>query len=284
MNISAALTQGRKEIACATDVPLLEAEILLSHSLQVSRAHLHTWPEKNLEEIQQEMFLGWIARRKKGEPIAYITGHKEFWSLDFLVAPDVLIPRPETELLVELVLSHHLPSHRQNTSLTIADLGTGPGTIALSIAHSRPSWVVHATDVSPEALTLAQINAERFQVKNVTFHQGDWCGALPIIPFDIIVSNPPYIAEEDEHLSRGDVRFEPRRALVSAEHGLQDIQQIINESRDYLRPGGLLLIEHGSQQAKNVSAIFEKAGYNYIHTQKDLSQLDRVTFATFGHF
>lgn len=272
--ISAALHSGSQQLT--NDDTRLEAEILLAHVLNVSRAYLHTWPEKNLTAEQEKDFFSCISKRAQGEPIAYLIGHREFWSLDLIVTPDVLIPRPETELLVEKILS----SGNNQESLTVADLGTGSGAIALAVAKERPNWTVYATDASQATLDVAKWNAKRFNIHNIIFCHGEWCNALPQMHFDIIVSNPPYIAEEDPHLNQGDLRFEPRRALVSPENGLHDITQIILEARSYLKQNGLLLLEHGFEQAKNVSCIFEKAGYTYITTQKDLSQLDRMTFAT----
>lgn len=260
----------------SANLPRLEKEILLANTLNVSRTYLHTWPEKTVDESQQEIFLKVMSRREQGEPIAYITGHREFWSLDLVVTPDVLIPRHETELLVELILQ----SSRNSTNKIIADLGTGSGAIALAIAHEKPNWTIHATDASPAALAVAKQNAKRLNIKNIIFHQGSWCNALPNIKFDAIVSNPPYIAENDEHVNQGDLRFEPYSALVSAEDGLSDISQIILQSSHYLKPGGQLLLEHGYQQAKNVAGIFEKARYTSTEVHLDLAGLERVTIAT----
>lgn len=278
-SIALALRSVLSELAQVTEVPQLEAEVLLAYVLDVSRTHLHAWPEKMLTDSQQKKFLELINRRKLGEPIAYLIGRREFWSLDLEVTPAVLIPRPETELLVELVLKNI-----QAEQAVIADLGTGSGAIALAIAHERPNWIVHATDESEAALAIAQRNAQRLNLRNVEFHQGHWCQALPKFQFDAIVSNPPYIAEEDPHLTQGDLRFEPRRALVSAGNGLQDIEQIILDARYYLKAAGLLFLEHGSQQAENIVSIFEKAGYTFTRTQQDLADLDRVTIATWLRF
>jgi release factor glutamine methyltransferase len=284
----------------SNEVPRLEKEILLAEVLKVTRAHLHTWPEKNLDESHLKNFLELLSRRVQGEPIAYITGHREFWSLDLIVTPDVLIPRHETELLVELVLqlschplchsreggnpfqidSRLLGNDRDGKDKIIADLGTGSGAIALAIAHEKPNWIIHATDASPAALAVAKQNAKRLNIKNIIFHQGNWCEALPNIKFDAIISNPPYIAENDDHLTQGDLRFEPHSALVSAEDGLRDISQIIFQSRNHLKSGGLVLLEHGYQQAKNIAGIFEKARYTSTEAHLDLAGLERVTVAT----
>lgn len=274
LTIISALKIATQKLSALTEVPMLEAEILLAHVLQVSRVYLHTWPDNLLEPEQEKIFFSLIERRIQSEPIAYLTGHREFWSLDLLVTPDVLIPRPETELLVDLVLKN---IHQQNA--IVADLGTGSGAIALALAHERPHWQVHATDASSAALEVAKKNAERLHLSNISFHQGFWCDALPTIQFDAIVSNPPYIAEEDKHLNEGDLRFEPKSALVSAEKGFNDLQQIIYEARAYLKPGGVLLLEHGFEQADKLATLLEKASYTSITRYQDLSGLDRVTIA-----
>lgn len=273
--ISTVLKDAIRKLAFTTsEVPILEAEILLAHVLQASRAYLHTWPERSLSSSQEELYFSLIEKRLQGEPIAYLIGHKEFWSLDLLVTPDVLIPRPETELLVDLVLKN---IHAEEA--IIADLGTGSGAIALALAHDRPKWEVHATDASSAALNIAKQNAKRLQLSNIVFHQGIWCEALPTLKYDAIVSNPPYIAGEDEHLNQGDLRFEPKSALVSDECGLKDLHQIICEARTYLKPGGFLLLEHGFEQAHDVATFFEKSRYTSITRYSDLSGLDRVTIA-----
>lgn len=278
--IAEALAVAIQKISAVTDVPQLEAEVLLAQVLNVARTHLHAWPEKILDESQQKKFFDLVARREQGEPIAYLLGHKEFWSLDLLVTPDTLIPRPETELLIEKILALNL-----NDNSVIADLGTGSGAIALALAHEKPNWKIHATDVSAKALEIAKHNAERLKISNIFFHQGSWCDALPSeIKFDVIVSNPPYIAENDAHLTQGDLRFEPRSALVSAENGLKDISQIVFAAKNHLKSGGFLFIEHGSDQAKKVASILEKAGYTCIGSHRDLSQIDRVTFASWVLF
>lgn len=274
--ISITLTSAVKHLTAVTDVPKLEAEILLAHVLNVSRVHLHTWPEKIITAAQQKIFQEFISRRAKGEPIAYLIGHREFWSLDLLVTPDVLIPRPETELLVETILQQFSTQEK----ITIADLGTGSGAIALALAHEKPNWIIHATDKSTAALNIAKQNAKNHHLTNVIFHQGIWCNALPKIKFDAIVSNPPYIAENDTHLTQGDLPFEPRSALVSSENGLSDLTQIILESRDYLKPHGFIFLEHGFEQAKNVAGILEKARYTSIKVKQDLAGLERVAIAT----
>jgi len=272
--LKTALDLAIQQLATVTDTPRLEAEIFLAHVLQVNRSYLHTWPEKILTATQQADFLKFIERRLQGTPVAYLIGHRGFWSIDLAVTPDVLIPRPETELLVELVLKQI-----QIKNAVIADLGTGSGAIALALAHDRPDWQVYATDASQAALNVAKSNAARLHLEQVQFRQGVWCQALPAIQFDAIVSNPPYIAEDDVHLGQGDLRFEPRSALVSKGCGLNDLQHIIIEARNYLKPGGYLFLEHGFEQAKDVATFFTKADYTLITRYADIAGLDRVTIA-----
>jgi release factor glutamine methyltransferase len=215
-----------------------------------------------------------MKKRGQGIPIAYLTERREFWSLDFIVTEDTLIPRPETECLVECALAL-LPERAQ----TICDLGTGAGSIALALAHERPDWTVHATDVCEKALQIATQNAERFQLKNVHFFSGQWCQALPTIQYDMIVSNPPYVAVNDPHLAPQVKQHEPWIALFSEEEGLKDIKTIIQEAKFRLKPGGFLLLEHGFQQAERIRSIFSEVGYTTMNTKPDLSGLDRVTMA-----
>jgi release factor glutamine methyltransferase len=272
LTFASALAWAKAELS-ASDVPLLEAEALLTHVLQVSRSHLHAWPARELTPAQQLQFIEYINRAEQGEPIAYITGHREFWSLDLLVTPDTLIPRPETELLVEQVLATLNDNHPK----LVADLGTGSGAIALALATERPHWVVHATDRMSAALKVAASNAARLQVANVIFHEGDWCAALPDIPFDAIISNPPYIAENDERIMPTVRGNEPHSALFSGNDGFEAIQQIILQAKNYLKSGGYLFLEHGSLQAARVRYLFEKAGYTKVDLHRDLAGLERVT-------
>jgi release factor glutamine methyltransferase len=251
----------------------LDAELLLCHVLGVSRSWLYAWPDKELEAEQQQRFDGLVARRAAGEPIAHLLGEREFWSLSLKVTPDTLIPRPETELLVERALSllaNDIPCR-------VADLGTGSGAVALAIARERPLCSVVASDLSQAALAVARENAERNRVTNVTFRPGRWCAALGEQKFELIVSNPPYIADDDPHLSQGDVRFEPRSALVAGGDGLDDIRTIIDESRRHLRPGGWLLLEHGYEQGAAVRRLLEENGYERVASWRDLAGHERVT-------
>jgi release factor glutamine methyltransferase len=251
----------------------LDAELLLCHVLGVNRSWLYAWPDKSLEPAQQRRFDELVARRASGEPIAHILGEREFWSLTLQVTPDTLIPRPDTELLVEQAL-RLLP---EDAALKVADLGTGSGSIALAIARERPRCRVVATDLSAAALAVAQANATRNQISNVAFRHGRWSEALGSERFELIVSNPPYIAEDDPHLTQGDVRFEPRSALVSGRDGLDDIRQIAREVRASLQNDGWLLLEHGFEQGGEVRAILQGNGYEQVTTWCDLAGHERVT-------
>jgi len=251
----------------------LDAELLLAHVLNVSRAWLYAWPEHAPDAAQREAFEQHVVARERGEPIAYLTGHREFWSLDLEVTPAVLIPRPETELLVEVALEH-LPRDRP---MRVADLGTGSGAIALALARERPLAQVLATDASDVALDVARRNAGRLAVDNVTFAQGDWCAALTGGRFELIASNPPYIASDDAHLDTGDLRREPRMALVSGRDGLDAIRRIVADASAHLATGGWLLLEHGWDQAARIRALFESHEYVDVSSIRDTAGHERVT-------
>jgi len=246
----------------------LEAEVLLSEVLKVTRSYLLAWPEKTLTAHQYQTYRALLARRIKGEPLAYLLGRKEFWSLELKVNAATLIPRPETELLVELVLAY-LPGCR------VLDLGTGSGAIALAIAKERPQWQLLATDNSWSALQVARWNAQRLGIMNVEFLLSDWCAHLGSRQLEVIVANPPYIAEGDAHLE--EVRYEPRSALVGGADGLVAIREIIRCARSHLVPRGSLLVEHGYNQGALVRGLFEQAGYLAVRSYLDLAGLERVT-------
>jgi len=214
-----------------------------------------------------------LARRVAGEPVAYLLGHRGFWTLDLAVSPATLIPRPETELLVELALAR-LPA---DTPLAVADLGTGSGAIALALASERPQVDVTATDLSAAALDMARGNAARNGLARVRFVQGAWFAPLQGMRFDLIASNPPYIASNDPHLQQGDLRHEPATALASGIDGLDDLRLIVADAGAHLLPGGWLLIEHGWDQGAAIRALFEHAGFEQVYTERDLEQRDRVT-------
>lgn len=251
----------------------LDTEILLAHVLNVSRTYLHTHPDLSLNTEQQKQFDALIAQREQGMPIAYLIGHREFWSLDLLVTPDVLIPRPETELLVESVLNQ-LP---KNEALTIAELGTGSGAISLALAKERPQWKIIAADISANALAIAQKNAAKLLLKNIEFCESDWFTALPKQTYTAIISNPPYIAENDAHLKQGDLRFEPLSALASGKEGLDAIQTIIKNAGHYLAKKGWLFLEHGYDQKIAVQNLLHQQQYQHILTHHDLAHHPRVT-------
>lgn len=252
----------------------LEAELLLLHVLGKPRSWLIAHADDELDATQVKAFDTLVQRRRDGEPVAYITGHRGFWTLNLEVTPATLIPRPETELLVELALA------RMTAKMRVADLGTGSGAIALAIARECPTASVVATDASADALAVAERNAARHGIHNVRFVRGNWLAALEGESFALIVSNPPYIEADDPHLAQGDLRFEPTSALASGADGLDDIRQIVAQARDHLEPGGTLLMEHGWNQGPAVREVLSAAGYRDVFTEQDLEQRDRVSGGT----
>lgn len=256
----------------ATDSPRLDAELLLACCLDKNRSYLYAWPDVIPPADIQARFRDLVARRVAGEPVAYLLGQREFWSLPLAVTPATLIPRPETETLVALALAR-IPA---GADALIADLGTGSGAIALAIARERPRCRIIATDISQDALAVAAANAQRLGLSNVQCLAGDWCSALPDQQFDLIVSNPPYIAEDDSHLTRGDVRFEPRHALASGPQGMDALQHIAGCARARLRPQGWLLLEHGYDQVHAVTRLLHELGYQEVSDYPDDAGLGRV--------
>ncbi|WP_134709486.1 peptide chain release factor N(5)-glutamine methyltransferase [Stenotrophomonas maltophilia] len=252
-----------------------EAELLLLHVLDRPRSWLFAHATDPLAAADQATFEALLARRVAGEPVAYLIGRRGFWTLDLEVDPATLIPRPETELLVELALERLPPDQ----ALQLADLGTGSGAIALALASERPRAQVLATDASTGALAVAARNAARHELGNVRFAEGghDWYAPLQGVRFDLIASNPPYIASDDPHLEQGDLRFEPSTALASGMDGLDDIRRIVDGGQAHLRPGGWLLIEHGWEQGAAIRALFEATGFVEVQTVQDLEQRDRIT-------
>jgi release factor glutamine methyltransferase len=262
-----------------SDSAKLDAQLLLAYVLNKPLSYLLTWPEQQLIENTINEFSILLAKRIKGEPIAYLVGEKEFWSLPLKVSPATLIPRADTEILVEQVL-HDFADKKG--PVTCLDLGTGTGAIALAIASEKQHWHIEAVDFSHEAVALAQDNAKQLSLPQVSIYQSDWFSNIsPDTQFDVIVSNPPYIDETDLHLSKGDVRFEPKSALVASNQGLADIQKIAEQARTYLKPNGVLYFEHGYQQADAVTMILTVLGYQDIKTIQDLSGNDRVTSASY---
>lgn len=262
------------------DTALLDAELLLAHVLGVTRTFIMMYPDRELVTEQLTDFFALIDRRAKGEPLAYIVGKQGFWTLDLVVTSDVLVPRPETELLVETTLQ--LASAEQ--PCRVLDLGTGSGAIALAIASERDRWQIMATDMSAGALAVAEQNARLNNLAGrVIFYTGSWFEALGAGEpgksdrFDIIVSNPPYLAQDDPHLNQGALPFEPYSALVASSAGLSDLQTIVSQSPGYLNDEGHLLVEHGFEQGEAVRALFHQAGFIRVNTIKDLAGLDRIT-------
>ena len=250
-----------------------EAELLLAHVLGVDRAWLIAHRDDAVARALAGQVRCCVSRRVAGEPVAYIVGHRGFHAIDLSLTPDVLIPRPETELLVELALQR-IP---QSAKVDIADLGTGSGAVALAIAQSCPQARVLATDASAAALDVARGNAHRLGLGNVEFAHGDWCAALGARCFELIVSNPPYIAQNDVHLQRGDLRFEPRTALASGADGLDAIRAIVRDAPDHLSAGGWLLLEHGFDQGAAVRASLQQSGFVEVFTERDLEGRERVS-------
>ncbi|EKS6730180.1 peptide chain release factor N(5)-glutamine methyltransferase [Enterobacter mori] len=255
-----------------SESPKRDAEILLEHVTGKSRTYLLAFGETLLTAEQEAQLAALLARRKTGEPVAHLVGEREFWSLPLFVSAATLIPRPDTECLVEQALAR-LPT----AACSILDLGTGTGAIALALATERPDCTVTAVDVMPDAVTLAQRNVERLGLGNVTVLQSSWFTALENRLFALIVSNPPYIDEHDPHLAQGDVRFEPLTALVAANEGLADLDHIVTTSRQHLLPGGWLLVEHGWTQGNAVRALFTNAGYREVATCRDYGGNERLT-------
>lgn len=270
MNIGQLLELATHRLA-ADPAARREAEILLGHALEVKRSFLYANPAMDVPRQRQAQFQRLLRRRMQGTPIAYLTGTRSFWSLDLSVTPAVLIPRPETELLVEKALELIPADSHQR----LADLGTGSGAIALALARERPHCEIHAADCSLEALQVAGDNARRHQLEQVQFHHGWWTTPLSG-RFDLIVSNPPYIAQTDPHLQQGDCRFEPRLALSPGADGLSALRQIAAEAHELLMEGGWLLLEHGYDQGEAVRSILDAAAYSDIATYCDLAGIERI--------
>ena len=270
MTIIASLLRGAE----LPDSPTarLDAELLLAAAIGKSRSYLHTWPERIVSSEAAQTFASYLQRRRAGEPVAYILGQQGFWNLDLDVAPHTLIPRPETELLVEAALAL-LPAEPAR----VLDLGTGSGAIALALASERRNWSVVAVDRVLEAVALAESNRQRLQLDNVTVLNSHWFSALAGQRFELIVSNPPYIAAEDPHLIAGDVRFEPSSALVAGADGLDDLRQIIAQAPQHLVAGGWLLLEHGYDQAAAARELLARNGFEQIESRLDLGGHERIS-------
>ena len=269
------LKQVASEPVGTNSSPELDIDCLLMHQLQCDRSYVFTWGDRRLSGSDRVLLDQYLERRLSGEPIAYITGQREFWSFSLETDPNTLIPRPDTETLVEAILD--LPVEHRENRLRCLDLGTGTGAIALAVASERKHWLVTGIDFKDEAVQVATRNATRLDLA-VEFYRSDWFSEVKG-QFDIIVSNPPYIDHTDKHLSEGDVRFEPKSALVANEQGLADIRHLIEQSPHFLVAGGWLLFEHGYQQAEEVTSLFKRNGYQRINSIRDLAGQPRVTFA-----
>ncbi len=261
--------------------PRVDAEVLMEFATGRSRTWLYTWGDSECPTWEHARFDALIAARAQGQPVAYLTGEREFWGLPLATSPTTLIPRPDTETLVEAALARaSTPTGR------LLDLGTGTGAIALAFASEKPDWQVVGVDVRPEAVALAVDNARTLNITNATFLVSDWFSAFtlsspsassPGSTFEIIVSNPPYIAADDPHLGQGDVRFEPRSALVAEADGMADLLHLITTAQAFLSPGGWLVLEHGYQQAPSVRQALKLAGYQSVESVQDMGGHERVT-------
>ncbi|PLA73873.1 peptide chain release factor N(5)-glutamine methyltransferase [Hydrogenovibrio sp. SC-1] len=275
MRIDQALVHAKSKLSTSqSDTIALDAELLLGFVLNKSRTYLYTWPETLLTEAQHTQYEQLLAQRLAGKPIAYLTGERAFFGLDLYVSEATLIPRPDTEILVETALEKMAIKNDQAWSF--CDLGTGSGAIACALKHQQPNCDATAIDFSQAALEVAQKNAQRHQLC-ISFKQGDWFQPVIDQSFDLIVSNPPYIESEDPHLNQGDVRFEPETALVSGSDGLEDIRKLIFQAPMHLKANGWLILEHGYQQAKPVQALFQQAGFRHIETRQDYGHRPRIT-------
>jgi release factor glutamine methyltransferase len=254
------------------DSAAIDCKVLLADCLQREVVYLHTWPEKWLDDEQMTKFQAFITQRALGHPVAHIIGYRDFWSLRLKVSPATLIPRPETELLIEIALTLKFAEH-----LKVLDLGTGTGAIALALASENPNWLITGLDKSSQALVLAKDNAIMHKLERVNFIQSDWFSAVEQQQFDLIVTNPPYIEDNNQYLKQGDVRFEPSSALTSGLDGLDDIRLIVSQSKYYLTNNGWLMIEHGYQQSDQVTDILLAQGFNQVRSELDLNGLPRVT-------
>jgi release factor glutamine methyltransferase len=276
VDLHAALEEGWRCLS-ALSAGRVEAEILLAQSLSAPRSFLYANPELELPDARTAEYRALLRRRARGEPMAYITGHREFWSLRLQITPDVLIPRHETELLVESALEF-LPA---GECARVADLGTGSGAVALAIASERPHSEIHGTDTEPAAVDLARRNARELGLERVHFHTGSWFSPLSG-PFGLVVSNPPYIGHDDPHLREGDCRFEPRQALTDNADGLAALREIIMQAPDWLASGGWLMLEHGRDQGAAVRELMAAQGFEQVATRRDLAGHERVTLGRAG--
>jgi release factor glutamine methyltransferase len=277
-NIRQLLQYGAQQLAACSSTARLDSEVLLTHILQVDRTFLIVHAEQSVDAEQIERFTQLVQRRLLGEPIAYLLGRKEFWSLDLTVNANVLIPRPETEHLVETVLALPLPEHCQ-----VLELGTGSGAIAIALATERPHWSITAVDISGAALEVAQLNGKRHHIDNITWLQSDWYRDLIPRQFNLIVSNPPYIATDELHLVQQSLIFEPQQlALMAGTDGMRAFTTIIQQAAHWLPPGGYLCLEHGYRQAESVTQCMAANHFHSINTVKDLANHPRITYGCYN--
>lgn len=265
------LAHAHDRLGTQSEEAALDAEVLLAHVLRRDRSWLYAWPEHIPDADHQDAFEQLVAKRQQGQPVAHLVGKREFWSLPLKVNADTLIPRPETEHLVEIALGLGLPDNAR-----VLDLGTGSGAIALALASERPGWKITAVDRSRAALEVARRNGTSLGLAGLEFLHSDWFEALPAgTRYDLILSNPPYVATQDPHLGRGDLRFEPRQALVSGPEGLDDIRRIAAVAPGFLQPGGWLWLEHGAGQGAQVAELLRNNGFGQVTQQHDLAGHDR---------
>lgn len=274
MIISELISWARSQLTLSESA-LLDSRILLAHCLGRDLTYLLTWPEKQVNKEVQSEFKKIVEQRAIGHPVAYLIGYRDFWTLRLQVAPSTLIPRPETELLVEQCLEYPLPNNAN-----VLDLGTGTGAIALALACEKPSWHVTGVDLMLPAVELAKQNAINNDIQNATFMQSNWFDALTNKRFDLIVSNPPYVESTSPYLSEGDVRFEPKSALTAGDDGLDDIRKIIQLAPSHLNHGGKLVLEHGFQQSQQIQQLMTEHGFQNSGSVNDLNHIPRVTYAT----
>ena len=276
--ISQALSDARHRLQATSPSPAVDASVLLCHVLGCSPSHLIAWPDKELSQHQLLQFSDILQQRIEGKPVAYITGEREFWSFSLKVTTDVLIPRPETETLVEFALE----TFSDNDVLNVVDLGTGSGAIACALAIEHPAWNITATDISIDALKIARLNASAHKLENIHFLHGQWFEPLTGLDFDLIISNPPYVAIDDPHLTQGDVRFEPEAALASGKQGLDAITHLVRHAGKHLKAGGWLIVEHGYDQQQLVYDCYKQGGFEDIAQLTDLAGQPRVTAGRYG--
>jgi len=276
-SIQACLKSATQKLSNISDSAKLDAELILAHCLEKNKTYLHTWPEKELNETQLSQFNTLISKRMTDYPVAYILGVKPFWTFDLIITPDVLIPRPETELLVETALD----KIKDIKQPKILDLGTGSGAIALALASERYDATVIAADNSAQALEVARKNSKELNLNHqVSFIKSNWFDQITKQDFDLIISNPPYIDPDDEHMN-GTIRFEPQQALTAPNKGMEDIEKIIKKSHSFLKKGGFLILEHGFDQAEKTARLLSNHGYLDIQSIKDLNNNWRLTFGKY---